>query len=44
VPCGSSSEGLPIGLQLIWKPFAEATLLQAAQAISTDAPMDAQKR
>lgn len=32
VPCGSSSEGLPIGLQLIGKPFDEARLLQAARA------------
>ncbi len=30
VPCGSSSEGLPIGLQLISKPFDETTLLRAA--------------
>lgn len=32
LPCGSSSEGLPIGLQLLGKPFAEAELLQAAWA------------
>ena len=31
VPCGFS-EGLPIGMQLIGKPFAEATLLRAAHA------------
>jgi len=31
-PCGFSSEGLPIGLQLIGKPFAEAEILQAAWA------------
>ncbi len=31
VPCGFS-EGLPVGLQLIGKPFAEAALLQAAFA------------
>jgi aspartyl-tRNA(Asn)/glutamyl-tRNA(Gln) amidotransferase subunit A len=31
VPCGFC-EGLPIGMQLIGKPFAEATLLQAADA------------
>jgi aspartyl-tRNA(Asn)/glutamyl-tRNA(Gln) amidotransferase subunit A len=30
VPCGFSSEGLPIGLQLIGKPFDEATVLRAA--------------
>jgi aspartyl-tRNA(Asn)/glutamyl-tRNA(Gln) amidotransferase subunit A len=30
VPCGFSAGGLPIGLQLIGKPFAEAELLAAA--------------
>ena len=30
--CGFSDEGLPIGLQLIGKPFAEAEMLQAAYA------------
>ncbi|MEQ1647251.1 MAG: Asp-tRNA(Asn)/Glu-tRNA(Gln) amidotransferase subunit GatA [Hyphomicrobiaceae bacterium] len=33
VPAGLSSEGTPIGLQLIGKPFDEATLFRAAQAI-----------
>lgn len=32
LPCGFSKEGLPIGLQLIGKPFAEAEILQAAYA------------
>ncbi|MEW6681681.1 MAG: Asp-tRNA(Asn)/Glu-tRNA(Gln) amidotransferase subunit GatA [Nitrospirota bacterium] len=32
LPCGFSTEGLPIGLQLIGKPFAEATILRAAAA------------
>ncbi|MEA3363500.1 MAG: Asp-tRNA(Asn)/Glu-tRNA(Gln) amidotransferase subunit GatA [Thermodesulfobacteriota bacterium] len=32
LPCGFSAEGLPIGLQLIGKPFAEAEMLQAAYA------------
>jgi len=32
VPCGFSSDGLPIGLQLIGKPFDEATLLRAGHA------------
>lgn len=31
VPCGSSSEGLPIGLQLVGKPFDESRLLQTAR-------------
>ncbi|MDQ3250326.1 MAG: amidase [Chloroflexota bacterium] len=30
VPCGKSPEGLPIGLQLVGKPWAEATVLRAA--------------
>ncbi len=32
LPCGFSEDGLPIGLQLIGKPFAEAEMLQAAYA------------
>lgn len=32
VPCGFSNNGLPIGLQLIGKPWDEATLLQVASA------------
>jgi len=32
VPCGLSKSGLPIGLQLIGKPFDEATLLRTAYA------------
>ena len=33
VPAGISSEGLPLGLQLIGKPFDEETLFQTAAAI-----------
>jgi len=33
VPAGLSSEATPLGLQLIGKPFDEATLFRAAQAI-----------
>ncbi len=33
VPAGMSESGLPLGLQLIGKPFDEATLLQTAYAI-----------
>jgi aspartyl-tRNA(Asn)/glutamyl-tRNA(Gln) amidotransferase subunit A len=33
VPAGLSSEGTPLGLQLIGKPFDETTLFRAAQAI-----------
>ncbi len=32
LPCGFSTSGMPIGLQLIGKPFDEATLLRAGQA------------
>jgi aspartyl-tRNA(Asn)/glutamyl-tRNA(Gln) amidotransferase subunit A len=32
VPCGFSKAGLPIGLQLIGKPFEEASLLRIARA------------
>ncbi len=30
VPCGLNKEGMPIGFQLIGKPFAEGTILNAA--------------
>jgi aspartyl-tRNA(Asn)/glutamyl-tRNA(Gln) amidotransferase subunit A len=30
MPCGFSSEGLPIGLQLIGRPFEEGTIFRAA--------------
>ncbi|MEW5964317.1 MAG: Asp-tRNA(Asn)/Glu-tRNA(Gln) amidotransferase subunit GatA [Pseudomonadota bacterium] len=33
VPAGLSSEGTPLGLQMIGKPFDEGTLFRAAQAI-----------
>jgi aspartyl-tRNA(Asn)/glutamyl-tRNA(Gln) amidotransferase subunit A len=38
IPCGFSSQGLPIGLQLVGKPLSEETLIQAAYAFeqSTD--------
>ncbi len=32
LPCGFSTEGLPIGLQLIGKPFDEVTMLRTAYA------------
>jgi aspartyl-tRNA(Asn)/glutamyl-tRNA(Gln) amidotransferase subunit A len=32
LPCGFSDNGLPIGLQLIGKPWDEATLFQVASA------------
>ena len=30
IPCGVDSQGMPIGLQLIGKPFGEETIIQAA--------------
>ena len=32
VPCGFTSDGLPLGMQLIGKPYAEAEILAAAKA------------
>ncbi len=32
LPCGFSSEGLPVGLQIISRPWAEASVLQAGLA------------
>jgi aspartyl-tRNA(Asn)/glutamyl-tRNA(Gln) amidotransferase subunit A len=32
LPCGFTSTGLPVGLQLLGKPFDEATLLRVARA------------
>jgi aspartyl-tRNA(Asn)/glutamyl-tRNA(Gln) amidotransferase subunit A len=36
IPCGFSSGGLPIGLQIIGQPFREADLLAIAQAYERD--------
>jgi aspartyl-tRNA(Asn)/glutamyl-tRNA(Gln) amidotransferase subunit A len=33
VPCGVSSEGLPIGAQVLGPHFGEGTVLRAARAI-----------
>lgn len=37
VPCGVSSEGLPVGLQIFAPPFAEARILQLAEAFEREA-------
>ena len=37
IPAGMSGDGLPLGLQIIAKPFDEVTLLQAAEAIEVAA-------
>jgi len=36
LPCGFDSIGLPIGLQLVARPFAEATLLRAGHAFQRE--------
>ncbi len=38
VPCGFTASGLPIGLQLMGRPFEEALLFQAAQAYEQISP------
>ncbi len=38
VPCGWSSEGLPIGLQIVGKRFDDLTVLQASKAFEEIAP------
>ena len=38
LPCGFTQSGLPIGLQLIGRPFDEATLLSAAHAYEQATP------
>jgi aspartyl-tRNA(Asn)/glutamyl-tRNA(Gln) amidotransferase subunit A len=38
VPAGTSSEGLPLGLQLIGRPFDEETLFAVASVIERTAP------
>jgi aspartyl-tRNA(Asn)/glutamyl-tRNA(Gln) amidotransferase subunit A len=37
VPCGKSSQGLPIGAQILGKHFDEATILRAALAVESEA-------
>jgi aspartyl-tRNA(Asn)/glutamyl-tRNA(Gln) amidotransferase subunit A len=38
IPCGFTPAGLPIGLQLIGRPFEEARLFQVAHGYETVAP------
>ena len=42
MPCGLSSQGLPIGFQLIGQPFAEGPLLQTGQAYESAHPFTAE--
>jgi aspartyl-tRNA(Asn)/glutamyl-tRNA(Gln) amidotransferase subunit A len=38
VPCGTSGEGLPVGLQLLARPFDEETLLRVGDAFQAASP------
>ena len=38
VPAGSSAEGLPLGLQLIGRPFEEETLFALGEVLERSAP------
>ena len=40
VPTGLSSQGLPLGLQLLGKPFDEETMLKAADVLEAAAGFD----
>lgn len=41
MPCGTDSQGLPIGMQLIGKPFSEPTLYRAGFAFETEGGVEA---
>ncbi len=43
VPCGFSKSGLPIGMQLLAKPFAEETILKIANAYQRETDFHKQK-
>lgn len=43
IPCGWSSEGLPIGMQIIGKRFDEVTVLQVSKAFEEIAPWQDKK-
>jgi aspartyl-tRNA(Asn)/glutamyl-tRNA(Gln) amidotransferase subunit A len=40
IPCGFTSEGLPVGLQVVGRRFAEATVLQACAAYEAAHPWE----
>jgi aspartyl-tRNA(Asn)/glutamyl-tRNA(Gln) amidotransferase subunit A len=44
LPCGLSSKGLPIGVQLIGRHFEEAGLIKAAQNLEQAIGFDARPR
>jgi aspartyl-tRNA(Asn)/glutamyl-tRNA(Gln) amidotransferase subunit A len=39
LPCGKSATGLPIGMQLIGKPFDESMLYRAGYAFEQENPI-----
>jgi aspartyl-tRNA(Asn)/glutamyl-tRNA(Gln) amidotransferase subunit A len=43
VPCGFTRSGLPIGMQLVGRPFDEATLFRAAAAYEAATPWHSRK-
>jgi aspartyl-tRNA(Asn)/glutamyl-tRNA(Gln) amidotransferase subunit A len=43
LPCGSTSEGLPVGLQILSDSFQEERLLQVAAAYEQQTPWHVQK-
>jgi aspartyl-tRNA(Asn)/glutamyl-tRNA(Gln) amidotransferase subunit A len=42
VPCGRTAEGLPIGLQLVARPWEEASMLRMADAFESATPWHTQ--
>ncbi len=40
VPCGLSSEGMPIGVQLVGKPWSESSLLNLANVYEKEFPLN----
>ena len=38
VPCGMSSDGRPLGLQIVGRPFDEATIFRLGQAVEQASP------
>lgn len=42
VPCGRTAEGLPIGLQLVARPWEEASMLRMADAFESATPWHAE--
>ena len=43
IPCGFDPNGLPIGLQISGRPFAEGAVLQAADAYQRDTDWHARR-